>query len=288
MWVLFDDKTIGKLWRQKYSAYYTEGIAKTWTPIFGVNRHFSVSNGKVTQTQFPLKPASGTTIHSAQGCTFDRIYIDMDLSDSPGLTKNQNLAKPFLQHVHYVAASRVTTLEGSQIISWKPKLISVNKDVKEHMDYLKTHRKVQLCYTPVCNMLAGMKCSFLNTRSLYDTENVKANLNICASDVIFLAETRLVHSDDNKKYEIPGFEVSCRNDQLCNSETRPPHGLISYVRDTVQILGHEIQTSPNYESIFLCVQHSYLPIPVQLILIYLSPHCQYVYFTKNERSLMNS
>ena len=29
LWVLFDDKTIGNLWRQKYSAYYTEGIAKT-------------------------------------------------------------------------------------------------------------------------------------------------------------------------------------------------------------------------------------------------------------------
>ena len=56
--------------------------------------------------------------------------------------------------------------------------------------------------------------------------------------------------DDNKKYEIPGFDVLCRNDQLCNSATRAPHGLISYVRDTVWILGHEIQTSPNHESIF--------------------------------------
>ena len=39
-------------------------------------------------------------------------------------------------------------------------------------------------------------------------------------------------------------------------------------------------------SIFLCVQHSYLPIPVQLIWIYLSPHCQYVYFTKKFDELM--
>ena len=111
-------------------------------------------------------------------------------------------------------------------------------------------------------------------------ENVKVNHNICASDVIFLAETRLVHSDKNKNMKYQDLKSHVGNDQLCNSATRPPHGLISYVRDTVQILGHEIQTSPNYESIFLCVQHSYLPIPVQLILIYLSPHCQYVYFTK--------
>ena len=32
--------------------------------------------------------------------------------------------------------------------------------------------------------------------------------------------------------------------------------------------------------VYLCVQHSYLPIPVQLIFIYLSPQCPYVYFTK--------
>ena len=29
LWVLFDDETIGKLWRQKYSAYYNEGKGKT-------------------------------------------------------------------------------------------------------------------------------------------------------------------------------------------------------------------------------------------------------------------
>ena len=130
------------------------------------------------QTKFPLKLASGTTIHGAEGCTFNKVCIDMDLSDSSGLSKNQNLAKSFLQHAHYVAASRVATLEGLQIISWKPEPISVNQDVKEHMDFLKTHRKVQLCYTPVYNMVTCMNCFFLNTRSLYKhIQNVKANHN---------------------------------------------------------------------------------------------------------------
>ena len=72
------------------------------------------------QTQFLLKLASGTAIHGAQGYTFNKICIDMDLSDSPGLSKNQNIAKSFLQYAYYVAASRVTTVEGLQIILWKP------------------------------------------------------------------------------------------------------------------------------------------------------------------------
>ena len=95
-------------------------------------------------------------------------------------------------------------------------------------------------------MVTGMKFCFLNTRSLYKCiENVKANHNICASDVFILAEMRLIHSDDDDTHKIPGFEVSCRNDQLWNQTTRPPHGLISYGRDTFWILDHETQTCQN-------------------------------------------
>ena len=101
---------------------------------------------------------------------------------------------------------------------------------------------------------------------------------------IFLAKTRLIHSDDDDTYKIPGFEVSHRNDQLWNQTTRPPHGLIiSYVRVTFWILGHETQTYQNYESIFLCVQYSYLPIPVQLI----STFNPSVHMCTLQRSLMN-
>ena len=95
-------------------------------------------------------------------------------------------------------------------------------------------------------MVTDVKCCFLNTRILYKhIENVKANHNILASGVIFLSKTRLIHSDDYDKYKIPGFEVSCRNDQLWNQTTRPPHRLKSYVRDTCWILGCETQTSQN-------------------------------------------
>ena len=216
LWVLFDDESIGKQWRHKYSAYYTEDVDKSWIPIFAVSRQFPVLNGTITRTQFPLKPASGSTIHSAQGCTFNQICVNMDLSDSEGLSKNPNLAKSFLQHAHYVAASRVTTLKGLQLLSWNPELISVNHDVKDHVDYLHKHRKVQLCYTPVYNMI-GLKCSFLNTRSLHkNINNVIGNFNICASEIFFMAETRLRNTDTSNTYKIPEFKIVCRNDQAWN------------------------------------------------------------------------
>ena len=83
-------------------------------------------------------------------------------------------------------------------------------------------------------------------------ENVKTNHNIYASDVIFLAKTRLMHSDDDDTYKIPGFEVSYRNDQLWNQTTRPPHGLISYVRDAFWILAMKHKHLRTMRVYFMC------------------------------------
>ena len=94
-----------------------------------------------------MKPEAGSTIHSGQGCTFDHICVDMDISNSKGFSENEHLARLFLQHVHYVAASRVKSLEGLQILSWNADLISVNKDVRRYMEYLHNERQVDLCYT---------------------------------------------------------------------------------------------------------------------------------------------
>ena len=156
LWVLFDDKTIGRQWRVRYCNLYTEDIQQSWTPIFAVDRHFKMRNAQVIRTQFPLKRAAGSTIHSGQGCTFDHICVDMDISDSEGFSENEHLARLFLQHAHYVAASRVTSLEGLQILSWNADLISVNNDVRKHMEYLYNERKVHLCYTPVY-IMTGLK-----------------------------------------------------------------------------------------------------------------------------------
>ena len=52
--------------------------------------------------------------------------------------------------------------------------------------------KLKVGYIPTYNMPPGLKCVFLNTSSLHKhIANVKANFNICAADVFFLAETKL-------------------------------------------------------------------------------------------------
>ena len=41
-----------------------------------------------------------------------------------------------------------------------------------------------------------------------------------------------------------------------------------------------------FEAVFICVQHSSLPIPVQLIGIYVSPHCKYMELPQKFNNLM--
>ena len=72
----------------------------------------------------------------------------MYISESK-LSKHKPLAKAFLQRAHYVATSRVTSLEGLQIITWNKHLMSVNEDVKQHIEFMNHEKKLVHCYTPV-------------------------------------------------------------------------------------------------------------------------------------------
>ena len=180
----------------------------TWTPIFAITCETSVRNGRVTRRQFPIKPAGATTIHACQGSTYDKICIDMNVSSSDKFHRHPLTAKPFLRHAHYVAASRVRSLEGLQIIKWNPELITVNEDVQKHLDYLQKEKPLQLCYTPVYNLEGLMKCVFLNTRSLHKhISDVKSSHNIRDADLVILAETQLKSLDVNNDYQLEGHNI---------------------------------------------------------------------------------
>ena len=120
-----------------------------------MNHFFAVLNGKDARTQFPLRPAGASTIHASQGNTSKQVCIDMDTSDSAGFQKYPNLAKLYLQHAHYVAASHVTSLEGLQIFTWNPHLISTNSEVKEHLAFMNEQKMLLLCYILIYNMPVG-------------------------------------------------------------------------------------------------------------------------------------
>ena len=132
------------------------------------------------------------------------------------------------------------------------------------MECLHKQREVQLCYTPVY-MMDGLKCSFLNTRNIHKYFiSVETDHNICAADIMFLAETTLMSSDDNDNYQIQASQVVCQNDQIWNKESRPPHGIICYAKNSIKILEVQKKSCELFEAIFVCVQHTSLPIPCNM------------------------
>ena len=185
-------------------------------------------------------------------------------------------AKSFLRHAHYVAASRVTSLQGLQILKWNEDLISVNEDVEKHLDFLHNHKSVQLCYTPVYNLQGSLKVVYLNTRSLHKhILDVKSSHNMLASDIVIIAETQLKTSDDNSNYQLRDHSHILRNDQQYSGKTRPAHGLIGYVHDGMRVLEEHKYTSEKFEAIHMCVHKQNLSEPLQVVGIYVSPQISF-------------
>ena len=279
LWVEFSDNNIGIRTRHQYRHLRQPDSLQTWTPIFAITRESAVLNGCVTRRQFPLKPAAATTIHSCQGSTYDKICIDMDTSSSKHYKKHPMAAKPFLRHAHYVAASRVRSLEGLQILNWNEQLISVNEDVQNHLDYLHRDKEVQLSYTPVYKMQGLIKCTYLNTRSLHKhIYDVRSSHNITSSDVCILAETQLKIEDEDDDYKINNFPHIFRNDQEYSGRSRPTHGLIAYAKSGIRVIEQQKYTSKQFEAIHMCVHHQRLLLPVQFIGVYVSPQCTFEHF----------
>jgi hypothetical protein len=120
IWVQFDDENVGQL--------YVQGIQPTWTPIKPVTTQFNVGKTKSAQAirkQFSLRAAAAKTIHRSQGDTQTQIVVNLK-------------AKTPITHMHYVALSRVTTIEGLYVTDLCENRISVDQKVVAEMRKLRT------------------------------------------------------------------------------------------------------------------------------------------------------
>lgn len=80
VWVLFLDKEVGSIKRQKnrHLSSASSDLDKCWTPILKIQREFQVeknNNVKVVRKQFPLTPVEAITIHKSQGSTVDKADV---------------------------------------------------------------------------------------------------------------------------------------------------------------------------------------------------------------------
>ena len=107
--------------RTTYQNFKTLNIQPDWTPIFVVQRTFLMNHNQINRTQFPLHQCTALTVHSSQGGTFKEIVIDLQASGRGN----------FMNHIHYVALGRVTTMHGLHILILNEQQIRTSKAVKD-------------------------------------------------------------------------------------------------------------------------------------------------------------
>ena len=193
VWIEFDHSKVGEKTRNENRYLYSGLIQQHWTPTKPVCVNFFLGRAKVQviQKQFPLRPSAGKTIHRSQGDTETEVIVDLSILRA-------------LPHVHYVALSRVTAIEGLHIKNLNEKKITVSNKVKTEMQRLRT----VACLSPslVCLKEIGDECVKMvspNTRLLHKhISDVRNDINLKIADVNIFVETRLWVFDQNDEYDI--------------------------------------------------------------------------------------
>jgi len=214
IWVQFVDKEIGKLTRAENKRLYRNDVSCSWTPIFPLNRQFAVGkSAQVMRTQFPLRPATAKTIHRSQG---DTIKTDMVV----------NFTGRSSPHIHYVALSRVDTLEHLHIVGLNPRKITVSNPVLQEMERLRSN-SLQ-CTLPLSDSKSLV--AYINAQSLHrHLPDLESDMRLNKAHILICSETRLMNNDMDR---LSQFECVFRNDEITSSSThRPFHGMAVYSKE---------------------------------------------------------
>ena len=198
LWVEFPDPTIGRNTRREYMHYYKKypDISKKWTPIWSIRRTFMFRRKAVVRQQFPLKASSAKTIHKAQGQTKSCVIVDMTSGSRP--------------HQHYVAFSRVTSLQGLYLLNGLSGQIKVDKGVVCEMERLRKEACINLSYKPVNSYDCDLVIAFQNVQSLrLHLSQVQSDKTFKDADIVCLVETRLCRNEQDIEYALEGFLTYC-------------------------------------------------------------------------------
>ncbi|CAC5416140.1 unnamed protein product [Mytilus coruscus] len=181
-----------------------------------------------------------------------------------------------MPHIHYVALSRVISLSGLQILNLNQEAIAVAECVRQELHRLRADATLQLCFKPLYNLSSNyFKVVFNNSRSLHaHFDDLKSDPNILDADVIGIAESRLISTDVNEDFYVPGFEPPVRLDQKqTNLNTRPPHGLVLYYRTDCVLHNTLTYSTPTLEFIIADIISSSKGL-FQVVFVYKAPNCK--------------
>ena len=183
VWVKFDHEHVGQKTRNENRQLYRSTIDVSWIPVVPTIVQFCIgrsTNAKTVRKQFPLQLSAAKTIHRSQGDTEREIVVNLETTRK-------------IPHIHYVALSRVTTLEGLYITNLKGTKICVSRKVEEEMSRLRTTAYLKPCLQSINKVDENVvKVMFLNARSLHKHYlDVKNYVKFYLPHIAMFAETRL-------------------------------------------------------------------------------------------------
>jgi hypothetical protein len=247
---------------------FHDGISDDWTPIFEVQRSFVLNYNTFQRIQFPLRPSAGKTVHKAQGCTVDEIVIDL----------SQTRARK-TPHIHYVALSRVRSINNLHILNFNEQALAMDEQVVEEMERLRHDAPLQLCYMPLYHIDSQhFKVAFNNCRSLHKHfPQIRKDPNILASDAVGFSETRLTSSDVAENYQLQGYTPIFNHEESDTLNTRPYHGTALYVKNNYKTTC--ISKFNNGLMEFIIADLHLDPIRnLQIVVLYKYPSCSFQSF----------
>ena len=248
IWVKFFDGHIGAALRNWSKRLYQRNIEKTWTPIEPLVKQFSAGHkgqALIQRLQFPLRQAHAKTIHRSQGDTMDDAVID--------LTSTRKI-----DHIHYVAISRLRTLQGLHLLNLQDDKISVSTDVQQEMAGLRSN-PIHCCTPSLAEQPGNLTIVFLNARSLHrHLPDVKADTRFANASILIFSEARFCSRDTEDFIALPKFRVQCRHDSTGADNSRPYYVLCLYT-NRLPLFSHkvgnekiEILVSKLEEDMFVC------------------------------------
>lgn len=96
------------------------------------------------------------------------------------------------------------------------------------MKGLRENAVSRTCLPVLKHITSDLKISYHNTRFLHCHMKDFANYeNLKSGDIIAISESRLVPSDRNEDFQLPGFNMYCFDAHLANGG-RPFNGIVLY------------------------------------------------------------
>ena len=160
-----------------------------------------------------------------------------------------------MAHMHYVACSRVTTLQGLNIKNFDATKIAVSKDAQLEMQRLRNNpptTEIQLQHPSKLSIL------YVNAQSLHrHFSDVANDPSVLRSDIVICSETRFLQSDTTTN--LTGFKAYhlLETPSTAMPTTRPFHGTTAFVKDDIVTSRPVTQSYDGIETItFTTVQQS--------------------------------